>query len=592
MRAGGLPGALRGAALFAVAAAAWALTGCATLGIGADTADSRGGPEIRPEAPPEYDVLVAQQYETQGRVGEALAAYERALAKDPESAFLHYRIAETLVRKGSPGAALEHAERAFELAPDDTRTRLFLAQLYRLSRRSHEVEQILTDADGEPIDDQAAILLYQVYLERDEPRRAIALAEKMIERNPDSVVGYGHLAKAYEQLGDAERAEQALRDALALDPGNLRIYSQLARLARARGDSEGQKAIFREALEGHPHHHSTLMALADAQLHENDTEGAIETLLEIEDHYPDDLRAIERLGFLYYEAEDFEQAAQRFERYLQGRPDDGEVEFFLGIVWRRLGDDRAAIDAFSSIAEDDDHYAEARTQLAVLHERAGDFHLALEEIERAIALSPSRPRQLYSATLRAKAGDFDGAVAFLEGMLLETPDDDELLYNLGVVYGEAKRTEEAIAYMERAIEQNPNNASALNYVGYTWAERGDKLDLAEQYIVRALDVRPDDGFITDSLGWVYYMRARPLFDTGREKEAREYLERALEALKRADELTGGDPVVSEHLGDAYMLLDEKKRALERYEDALEMVPREGEQPLLMEKLRNLRREFE
>jgi tetratricopeptide (TPR) repeat protein len=146
--------------------------------------------------------------------------------------------------------------------------------------------------------------------------------------------------------------------------------------------------------------------------------------------------------------------------------------------------------------------------------------------------------------------------------------------------------------MERAIDKNPNNASALNYVGYTWAERGDNLDQAEDYIVRALDLRPDDGFIIDSLGWVYYMRARPLIDTGRNEEAKKYLDRALTELLRAQELTGGDPVVSEHLGDAYLLLDQKKRALQRYQEAVDLTPREGEQPDLLDKLEALRREIE
>lgn len=259
---------------------------------------------------------------------------------------------------------------------------------------------------------------------------------------------------------------------------------------------------------------------------------------------------------------------------------------------RRLGEDEAAVDAFSMVAAGSDHYAEARTQLAVLHERAGEFDRALEELQNALTVNPTRPRQLYSATLRAKAGDFDGAVAYLEGLLLANPDDDELLYNLGVVYGEAKRTKEALVYMERAIEHNPNNASALNYVGYTWAEDGRELDRAEDCINQALGLRPDDGFITDSLGWVYYMRALPLIETGRDAEAKQYIERSLETLRRAEELTGGDPVVSEHLGDAYLLLDEKEQALENYEQAVELVPREGEQPNLMQKLEGLRRELE
>jgi tetratricopeptide (TPR) repeat protein len=161
-----------------------------------------------------------------------------------------------------------------------------------------------------------------------------------------------------------------------------------------------------------------------------------------------------------------------------------------------------------------------------------------------------------------------------------------------VVYGEADRFEESIEYMNRALEENPDNASALNYIGYTWAERGVNLDEAESKIRRAVELRPEDGYIADSLGWVYYMRARPLIEDGRHREARKFIERAIEELERADALTGGDPVVSEHLGDTYLLLDDKQRALDKFEEALRLEPRFGEQPDLLQKLESLRRELQ
>ncbi len=574
--------------------AALLLTGCALLPIGehAQLREPEPGPEVRPNAPPEYDILVAHDHQARGELDEALAAFERALEKDPDSAYIERKLAMSLIRAGKPVESLEHAERALELDPDDPRTRVFVGQLYRMQRNVAAAELALLDESGVPINNEAGVLLYHVYMETDRGDQAIELAKWLVAVVDEPINAYSALSKAYEATEQFDKADAALRQALEIDPDNMQIYSQLARSARTRGDADAERKIYGEILEQHPHHHATLMALADVQLSENDTEGALRTLNEIETNYPDDMRSVVRLGFLYYEAERFPESASRFETFLASEPGDQEVRFFLGIVRRRLGEDDAAIETFSAIPDDSEHAAEAHTQLAVLYEGKGEFERALQEIEIAVGMKPTRPRELYAATLRAKAGDFDGAVAYLEGLLLKDPNDDELLFNLGVVFSEAKRTQEALEYMERAIEKNPENASALNYVGYTWAEQGDNLDQAEDYIVRALDLRPDDGFIIDSLGWVYYMRARPLFETGRKEEAKKYLDRALKELLRAQELTGGDPVVSEHLGDTYLLLDQKDRALENYREAVDLTPRAGEQPDLLDKLEALQREIE
>ncbi len=155
-----------------------------------------------------------------------------------------------------------------------------------------------------------------------------------------------------------------------------------------------------------------------------------------------------------------------------------------------------------------------------------------------------------------------------------------------MLYGEAKRTDEALEYMHRALALNPDNASALNYIGYTWAEKGVNLDEAERMISRAVELKPDDGYIVDSLGWVHYVRAKALTAQGRSSEAQKHLDAALTHLERADQLTGGDPVVSEHLGDTYLLMDQKRHALDRFEEAIRLEPREGEQPELLAQVRD------
>ena len=545
--------------------------GCASFPRASDDL----GQEIRPDAPPEYDVLVAQQHISEGRVAEAIAAYQRAVAKDDGSAWLHRVVAEALARANQLDEALVHAKRAHEIEPADPIGRSLLAQLYRVRNQPELAAGLLVDASGAPLDADAANMLYQLHLENEKPDAALAVAEWMLANDPDPLHARIALANVYEKLDRPLEAEQALRKALEFAPGDLRIHTALARSMRQRGDREGEIAVYREVLASNPDHHATLISLADAQMAEDDLEGAIATLLEVEKRYPDDARSSVRLGFLLYEARRMDEAATRFEAALEAFPAEYEIAFFLGVARRRDNKDDEALAVFATIPPSHKHYSEARTQMAAIYEKRGDFAKAREEVQSAIAVEPSRPLELYSAQLLSKGGDFEGAIEFLKELLEDQPDDDEVIYNLGVVYGENDQTDQAISYMRRSLELNPDNASALNYIGYTFAERGENLDEAEEMIMRAIELRPDDGYIVDSLGWVYYMRARPLVEAGRREQAKRYLERAIAELERADELTGGDPVISEHLGDTYLLQGERKRALDKFEEALQLGPRDA-----------------
>ena len=568
-------------------------TGCAGLrgSDGSHSQDPELGSEVRPDAPPEYDVLVAQQHASEGRIEPAIAAYRRAVAKDDDSAYLHRLVADALARSHELDEALFHAERAFALEPEDRMGRQLLVQLHRVRREPDAAAALLRDADGNPLDPDAAALLYQIYLETDRPDEALGVVEWMLVYD-EPLRARLALANVYGKLDRPEDAEAALREALELEPGNLQLYGALARVRRQQGSREGEIEIYREVLALHPDDQSTLTALSEAQMAEDDLDGAIATFLEIERLYPGDIRSITRLGFLLYEARRFDEAIERFERSLMEYPSEYEIAFFLGVARRRAGQEDEAMAAFRAIPPEHRHYPEARTQIAAIYERRGEYQAAREEVDLALAVEPTRPLQLYSASLRSKAGDFDGAIAFLEALVAQEPDNDDLIYNLGVVYGEGEYTDRAVEYMQRALELNPDNASALNYIGYSWAERGENLDEAEAMINRAIALRPEDGYIVDSLGWVYYMRAQPLLEAGDRAGAQTYLERALGELERANELTGGDPVISEHMGDAHLSLDQPELALDRFEEAVDLGPRTDEQPHLQQKLESLRRELE
>lgn len=543
---------------------------------------------VRDEAPADYDVLVAELARIDGEYAEARAAYERAVAKSPGSAVLHGRLARLAWQLDDVEGAVREAERAFELDPDAIEHRLFLGRLYRLRRDFDGLNRVLRDAEGRPLDADAAYVLYQVAFEQGDLAEAERLAHRLAEAEPDQLRGILALASVYEQRGAFDDAEAVVREGLRTFDDHFLLYMRLAQLERARGNRAGEIAVYREVLDTHPGHYGILQRLGQALVEANDVEGAIATYGEIVERYPDDLNSVRRLAYLEHSAGRYESAAARLQAELDRDPDQPELALALGQIQRAAGDDAAALEAFERIRRTDPNYFDARIQIATIFEAQERYDEAVVELEALYAIRPDRQLVFSAAALEVAAGDFDAGIARLEALLDGSEDDTEVHYQLGVQYGSVGDVDRALEHMQKVLEADPDNANALNYVGYSWAERGENLEEAEQLVRRALEISPGDGYITDSLGWIYYKMAETLFAQSRKEEALRLLDRAQRHLVQAAELTGGDSVVSEHLGDVLLLRGDKRGALERYEEAVSLEMREAEQPDLLEKRDRLR----
>jgi len=543
---------------------------------------------VRSEAPADYDVLVAEVAQIDGDLELAREAYERAAEKDPGSALIHDRLSRLAWQLDDVEGAVREAERAFALDSESLEIRLFLGRLYRLRRDFAGLDRVLRDAEGRPLDADSNYVLYQVAFERGDLVEAENLARQLAEMEPDQLRGILALATVYGQRSDFESAEAVVRGGLDSFPDHFLLYMRLAQIERARGNRSGEIAVYREVLLSHPSHYGILQRLGQAQLDGNDLDGAIATFSEIVALYPEDTNSLRRLASLEYSAGRYEAAATRLESALKRDPDQPELAFALGQTRKAKGDYAGAMEVFDQIDQQDPGYFDARIQIVAILESENRFDEALAEIESLRTFRSDRQLDFYAAGLRISNGDFEGGVALLEGMLDGLDGDTEVYYQLGVHYGTDGQVEPALRYMQQVLEADPNNVNALNYIGYSWAEQGENLDEAEELIRRALEISPDDGYITDSLGWVYYKMAEMLFRESRKDEAMKFLDRAQHQLVQAAELTGGDSVVSEHMGDVLLLRGDKEGALEHYEEAVDLELREAEQPMLLEKRDRLR----
>ncbi|MHA7837335.1 MAG: tetratricopeptide repeat protein, partial [bacterium] len=254
------------------------ITGCRSLvppGWGAGEEDRAREIPLRierPEAPPEYDVLVGELAEREGGIAEARAAFERAAAKDPGSAFIHHRLARLSWQLDDVERAVEEAELALELAPESVEIRLFLGRLYRLRRDFEGLDRVLRDAEGEPLDADSAYTLFQVALDRGELAEAEALARELIASEPDQLRGALALATVQERRGELDAAEATVRGALESFPDHFLLYMRLAQIERERENRAGEIAVYQEVLDSHPLHYGILQRLRQAQIEGNNLE--------------------------------------------------------------------------------------------------------------------------------------------------------------------------------------------------------------------------------------------------------------------------------------------------------------------------------
>ena len=228
------------------------------------------------------------------------------------------------------------------------------------------------------------------------------------------------------------------------------------------------------------------------------------------------------------------------------------------------------------IPTDTDYYADARLYLSHIYRRQKKLAQAIVEATHVLGVKKDDLEVMeYLAGLERENGNRPRAIQILERMIGLAPTNDVYHFTLGAIYDEHKDKARCVAYMQKAIDLNPENSAALNYLGYTWAEQGIRLDEAEDLIRRALQVEPDDGFYIDSLGWVYYQR-------GEYPEAVEYLERAVE-------LVNDDPTITEHLGDAYEKVGRIGDASRTYRAALDQATESDQHRRLRDKIDSLAR---
>ncbi len=533
------------------------LVACTLILVAATSALPSGAPLQAPG--PRYPSEEALRRYAQGRLLEeqgrrdlAIGEYSRALLLDDGAGSLARRMSEASAVSGEASRSLEFAVRALAIDPADARANwLKGTALLNLGR----------GRDALPPLEAAATL----DSERVEYARALGRAAESVDRldlalrsfrravwlEPDDAESWFQIAAGEARLGRFGAADTALAESMDLNPLRPGAYYLQGLIHENLGRTGQAMDLYRQHLTAHPSDVATRRRAVNLLARERRFEEAWREARLMAEALPDDRESSEIEADLAYSAGKGGEGDQVLRRMRKRWPDDPDVVSATVSLLARHGRGSQAVaeaEAWVKTRPDDvsSHLIAARAR-TLNREPAG----ALAHLERAIAIAPDSlaPRAMLARFYEHEKRGVEAEQAWAEAVA-RFPEHNGLAFDLAACRERIGDAVGAEAAVRDVLLREPDNPSALNFLGYLWADHGRNLDEAVDKIARALAQDPDNGAYIDSLGWAYYRQ-------GRLAEARVQLERAAR-------LTHGDPVVLEHLGDVYNELRLNDLAKEQY----------------------------
>jgi tetratricopeptide (TPR) repeat protein len=391
-----------------------------------------------------------------------------------------------------------------ELAPDNGRIARGLAQDLMFSDQLDEALKLYGQlAAEEPKDPQLPMYMSEIYRAKHEFAKSREFLDKAKKLGAEGMEVRYQEIKLLEEEGKPDQALTALK--AILDETQRKTYSE------------------------------TEMRRRESLLEEY---GALARKTE---KYPQALDAFRQMGTLYGDSPLGKEAAPRaavlvIETYRQSKDLDGALKE-ADAALKKFPENRMVRVEHATVLSD-----QGKTDAAAAELRGmlnGD-----RDRETLIALA-----QVYETGKRFP--EMGKALDDAEKLTTSDKEKEDLYFMRGAMYERVKKYDESEAAFRKVLELNPENASALNYLGYMLADRNVKLDEAQQMIKKALDAEPENGAYLDSMGWVYFRQ-------GKLDDAQGLLQKALDKI-------GEDPTVHAHLGDVYFKLGKTKDAIAQWQ---------------------------
>lgn len=525
-----------------------------------------------------YYYLMARRHDSKNETDQAQKALEKAIAKDPDSSFLQREYIICLQKQKKSVQALALAQDLAEKYPDDVENLLLLARLKKGDEKDMTIllERILQLA---PEDKETFLRLGKVYMDEGMTLKAMNLFSRMASIFPDYYVAHFYLGETRRIADQPAAARESYLKTLELEPDLLEPRFRLVEVYKAMGEEKNKAeiiAVLKEILNFDPGNERALIELSLFYFNTKDYQKADDIFSALGREIRENPGLVVNIAQTLMPEHRYQDAATILSQIRKTLPGNANINFFLGMAYEGLEKPGKAIEYYLKVTPDHPQYKKTILSIAFLYKDMNRTVEAIRFLEQHHRQSPADiDITSYLASFYQENNRYDIAVTMLQRALKEAPQNTALLFKLGAVLDTAGERRQSIETMKTIIRLDPKHASALNYLGYTYAEMGIHLDQALELVQRALEIRPEDGYITDSLGWVYF-----------KKQA---YDKAVFYLEKAVELSDYETVIAAHLADAYLKTGEREKAVAMYKKALDNARQDQKKEIreIEEKLKKL-----
>jgi tetratricopeptide (TPR) repeat protein len=541
---------------------------------------------VQPKAPPSresevyYHFILGGLYAEQNNYPQAMAEFELALAGRPDSPSLLLELAQQYYRMAEVAKALELVRKAVRLDPKFKEAYQLQGEMEIAQGRWEEAANTFqTLLQNHPGEEEPQFFLGLTYLQLRRYPQALEIFKKIIQAHPKSDRAYYYLGKLHLAQKQYERAQKAFQETVQLNPLHEGGYLGLGFIYEAIEQPKQALVMYQKVLQINPESLEARERAADQYLQLDKPEQAQELIRDLKRRTNNDFEVRFRIALVYLENKRLEESLQEFESLLREKPNSEKVRYGLANALIEKKDYHKAVEVLTPIGPQSDFYTQSLVLRAFILEKEKKVPEAIQLLQNALVAAPKRiDLYLTLSSLYEQNEQLSAGLSILKEGLEVDPENAELYFRSAVLLDKAGKKKEAVQQLKTAITKDPFHISSLNYLGYTYAEKGIHLDEAEELVKRALKFKPNDGFIIDSLGWVYYKKRK--------------WDEALAELEKAWKLVPNDPVIGEHLGDVYVRKNFLEKALKTYRKVLELNPGPKEREGVLKKIRDVQERLE